>query len=713
MKRLLNYSIVLFVLTVILLLIIPLPPAIVDVAIIVNMSLSMMILVITMTIREPLELSIFPSLLLITTLFRLGINVSTTRNILSNSGSSGQIIKAFGDFILQGNVVVGIVIYLIIVLMQFIVITKGAERVAEVAARFTLDAMPGKQMAIDADLNSGLINEQQAKARREKIQREADFYGSMDGATKIVKGDSVMSLITTAINFIGGCIIGMVQGGSTLNEVLNTYSIATVGDGLVGQIPSLLISTATGMIVTRAVAEGSLNEDISKQFMAQPTAIMISGMVIAVLVVIPGMPVVQLLIVSAGFIGGGYYLSRRIQAEPALATAGGGTLRGYTPAEGEAEEQGEAEEPKQISEEEFYKDVNNVYTLLSVEAIEMELGYSLIPLVDETAGGHLINRIIIFRRQYAQDMGFVIPSIRLRDSSSLNTNQYCIKIKGEEVAKGEILVDYYLALEPENLEKEIDGIETIEPAYGIPSRWIRPEDRELAEIYGYTVIDPLSVLVTHLSEVVKQHAHELITRQEVMHLVENAKKTSPELIEEAFPNYLSYSMFQKILTSLLKEGVPIKDLETIIETALENMSDTVAPVRDVDGLIENIRIALKRTITRMYCEDGSMKVITMDAELERTMVGSLSKGDRGLYLALNPDVLQSLINQITLQLKKFNGLSQNPVILTSQVMRVHFYRLIEQFYPNVRVLSFNEISNNVQIQSIGSLTLEGRERRGA
>ena len=713
MKRLLNYSIVFFVLTVILLLIIPLPPAIVDVAIIVNMSLSMMILVITMTIREPLELSIFPSLLLITTLFRLGINVSTTRNILSNSGSSGQIIKAFGDFILQGNVVVGIVIYLIIVLMQFIVITKGAERVAEVAARFTLDAMPGKQMAIDADLNSGLINEQQAKARREKIQREADFYGSMDGATKIVKGDSVMSLITTAINFIGGCIIGMVQGGSTLNEVLNTYSIATVGDGLVGQIPSLLISTATGMIVTRAVAEGSLNEDISKQFMAQPTAIMMSGMVIAVLAVIPGMPVIQLLIVSGAFVGGGYYLSRRIQAEPSLAMAGGGTLRNYAPSEGEAEEQGEAEEPKQVSEEEFYKDVNNVYTLLSVEAIEMELGYSLIPLVDETAGGHLINRIIIFRRQYAQDMGFVIPSIRLRDSSSLNTNQYCIKIKGEEVAKGEILVDYYLALEPENLEKEIDGIETIEPAYGIPSRWIRPEDRELAEIYGYTVIDPLSVLVTHLSEVVKQHAHELITRQEVMHLVENAKKTSAELIEEACPNYLSYSMFQKILTSLLKEGVPIKDLETIIETALECMSDTVAPVRDVDGLIENIRIALKRTITRMYCEDGSMKVLTMDAELERTMVGSLSKGDRGLYLALNPDVLQSLINQITLQLKKFNGLSQNPVILTSQIMRVHFYRLIEQFYPNVRVLSFNEISNNVQIQSIGSLTLEGRERRGA
>ena len=720
MKRLMSYSIVLFVLTIILLLIIPLPETMVDVAIIINMSLSLMILIITMTIKDALEFSIFPSLLLITTLFRLGINVSTTRNILTSSGSSGQIIKAFGDFILQGNVVVGLVIYMIIVLMQFLVITKGAERVSEVAARFTLDAMPGKQMAIDADLNSGLIDEQEAKLRREKIQREADFYGSMDGATKIVKGDSIMSLITTAINLIGGSIIGLVQSGDTIGNVLNTYSIATVGDGLVGQIPSLLISVATGMIVTRAVSEGSLNEDISKQFMAQPVAIMISGIVIATLSVIPGMPVIQLLIISMLLLGGGYYLSRRLQAEPALAMAGGvggpgGTLRNFSPdmeTGGGAEVQ-ESEAPRPVSEEEYYKDVNNVYTLLSVEAIEMEFGYSLIPLVDESVGGRLINRIIIFRRQYAQDMGFVIPSIRLRDSSGLNTNQYCIKIKGEEVARGEILTDYYLALEPENPEKEIDGIETIEPAYGIPSRWIRPENRELAEIYGYTVIDPLSVLVTHLSEVVKQHAYELISRQEVIHLIENAKKTSPELIEEAFPNLISYSMFQKILTRLLKEGVPIKDLETIIETVLETISDTGLPIKDVDGMIENIRTALKRTITRMYCEDGSMKVLTLDSELERTMVGCLSKGERGYFLALSPDVLQSVINQLTGQLKKFNGLSQSPVVLTSQVMRVHFYRLIDQFYPNVRVLSFNEISNNVQIQSIGSLTLEGRGRMGA
>lgn len=704
MKKILSYSVVLFVLIIILLLIIPLPAGLVDVAIILNMSLSMMILVTTMTIREPLEFSIFPSLLLITTLFRLGINVSTTRNILSNMGSSGYVIKAFGDFVLQGNVVVGFIIFLIIVLMQFIVITKGAERVAEVAARFNLDAMPGKQMAIDADLSSGLIDEQQAKKRREKIQREADFYGAMDGATKIVKGDAVMSLITTAVNLIGGSIIGIVQSGDSITSVLNTYSIATVGDGLVGQIPSLLISTATGMIVTRAVSEGSLNEDVSKQFMAQPQAIMMAGLMVAFLAVIPGMPVPQLIIISGGLLSGGYYLRKKISEEPALLSASvyqaaDGGIPGETA-------QMEAAASRTVTEEEYYKDVNNVYTLLTVEPVEMEFGYSLIPLADESVGGRLISRIVIFRRQYAQDMGFVIPSIRLRDSSGLSTNQYCIKIKGEEVAKGEILTDYYLALEPEHLEREVDGIETVEPAYGIPSRWIKPEDRERAELYGYTVIDPLSVMVTHLSEVIKQHAYELMTRQEVAHLVENVKKTAPELVEEAFPNLVTYSLFQRVLTGLLKEGVPIKDLETIIETMIEVISETGLPVKDMDNIGERIRTALKRTITRMYCEDGSMKVITLDSELERTMVGSLSKGEGGYYLALSPDILQSVIRQVAEQLRKFNGFAQNPVILTSQIMRIHFYRLIDQFYPNVRVLSFNEIANNVQIQSVGSLSLE-------
>lgn len=701
MKKILNYSVVLFVLTIILLLIIPLPAGMVDVAIILNMALSMMILVSTMTIREPLELSIFPSLLLVTTLFRLGINVSTTRNILSNGGSSGQIIKAFGDFILRGNVVVGFIIFLIIVLMQFIVITKGAERVAEVAARFNLDAMPGKQMAIDADLSSGLINEQQAKDRRQKVQREADFYGAMDGATKIVKGDAVMSLITTAINLIGGSVIGILQSGGSIGTVLNTYSIATVGDGLVSQIPALLISVSTGMIVTRAVSDGSLNEDISRQFMSQPYAIMMSGVVMAVLTFIPGMPVLQLLIISAALISGGYYLSRKV-AEASYAP--GAVL--YQDSEAVQGSQAEAAASNAVAEDEYFKDVNNVYTLLTVEPIEMEFGYSLIPLADESVGGRLISRIVIFRRQYAQDMGFVIPSIRLRDSSGLSTNQYCIKIKGEEVARGELLVDYYLALEPEHPEKEVDGIEAIEPAYGIPSRWIRPEDRERAELYGYTVIDPLSVMVTHLSEIIRQHAFELVTRQEVIRLIENVKKTSPELVEEAFPGLISYNLFQRVLTALLKEGVPVKDLETIIETMIETISEAGLPGRDFDGIIEQIRIALKRTITRLYCEDGSMKVITLDTELERTMAGSVQKGESGMYLALQPDILQSLISQLAEQMKKFNGLTQNPVILTSQVMRIHFYHLIEQFYPKVRVLSFNEIANNVQIQSIGSLRLE-------
>lgn len=705
MKNLLRYSIVFFVLTIILLLIIPLPAALVDVAIILNMSLSMMILVITMTIREPLEFSIFPSLLLITTLFRLGINVSTTRNILTNSGSSGQVIQAFGDFVLQGNAVVGFIIFLIIVLMQFIVITKGAERVAEVAARFNLDAMPGKQMAIDADLSSGLIDEQQAKLRRQKIQREADFYGAMDGATKIVKGDAVMSLITTAVNLIGGSIIGIMQSGDTFTEVLNTYSIATVGDGLVGQIPSLLISTATGMIVTRAVANGSLNEDVSKQFMAQPNAIMMSGVAVAILAVIPGMPVFALLIISSILIGGGFYLSKRIKEEPSIISSAVYQDGKAGMEHGQAAQQ-EAAAAKPVTEEEYYKDVSNVYTLLTVEPIEMEFGYSLIPLADESVGGRLISRIVIFRRQYAQDMGFVIPSIRLRDSSGLGTNQYSIKIKGEEVAKGEILMDYYLALEPETPEKEVDGIETIEPAYGIPSRWIRPEDRERAELYGYTVIDPLSVMVTHLSEVIKQHAHELLSRQEVVQLVENVKKTAQQLVDEAFPNIITYNLFQRILTSLLKEGIPIRDLETIIEVTMEAIADTGLPVKDIDSIVDRIRTALKRTITRMYCEDGSMKVITLDSELERTMAGSLTKGGDGMFLALSPDILQSIIQQMAEQLRKFNGLTQSPVILTSQVMRIHFYRLIEQFYPNVRVLSFNEIANNVQIQSIGSLGLE-------
>ncbi len=690
MKRVMSNAVSLFVVVIVLLLIIPLSPFFLDVMIILNISAGLIILLISMNIKESLEFSIFPSLLLITTLFRLGINVSSTRNILTNSGSAGQVIQAFGDFVLQGNVIVGFVIFFIIVLVQFIVITKGAERVSEVAARFTLDAMPGKQMAIDADLSSGLIDEREAKERRYKIQKEADFYGSMDGATKIVKGDAVMSLIITAINFIGGVIIGMVQGNMEFTEVLSIYSIATVGDGLVSQIPALLISVATGMIVTRAVAEGSLNDDVSKQFIAQPQSIMIAGVIVAVLMLVPGMPKFQMILLAILLVGGGFMLSRRMQdmaqmEELELAGPAGGLAAG-----GMAEEE-------TVSEEDYYRDINNIYSLISVEPVEMEFGYSLIPLVDESSGGRMINRIVIFRRQYAQEMGLVIPSIRLRDSSSLNTNQYVIKIKGEEVAKGEILVDYYLALEPPNLSGEVDGIETVEPAYGIPSRWITPDNKEIAEIYGYTVIDPLSVMLTHLSETLRRHSYELVTRQEVVQLVENTKKNSPELVEEVVPALISYGGFQKVLVNLLREGIPIKDMETILET----IADTVPNSRDIDTITENIRIALKRTITRRFSENGSMRVVTLDTELEKRMIASLTKSDQGTYMALSPDIMQRIIEQISEEMKKFHELAQDPIVLTSQVIRPYFYRLIEQFYPNVYVLSFNEIANSVQIQALG------------
>lgn len=684
MKSLFKDSVSLFVIVIVLLLIIPLSPFVLDVLFILNISISLIILLITMKIKESLEFSIFPSLLLITTLFRLGLNVSSTRLILTKEGAAGQVIAAFGSFVLQGNVIVGTIIFLIIVLVQFIVISKGAERVAEVAARFTLDAMPGKQMAIDADLNSGLITEQDAKIRRYKIQKEADFYGAMDGATKIVKGDAVMSIVITVINFVAGIIIGSVQSNMSFSEVLQVYSIATIGDGLVSQIPALLISTATGMIVTRAGSDGSLSSDVLSQFLAQPQAIIMGGALVAIVAVVPGTPKIPLIVTASLLLALGLNVNKNMKMSLAHEHEAAATQYEEAP-----------------SEEEYYKDVNNIYSLLSVEPIEMEFGYSLIPLVDESSGGKLIDRIVIFRRQYAQDMGFVIPSIRIRDSASLNPNEYTIKIKGEEVASGEILVDYYLALEPSEPTGEIDGIETIEPSYGIPSKWILPENKELAEIYGYTVIDPLSVMLTHMSETVSKHSYELLSRTEIMQLIDNVKQHSPEIVEEAFPNIISYSNFQKILSNLLKEGVPIKDMVTIIETIVDSSSVS----KDIDAITENIRVALKRTITRKFCEGGQMKVVTLDSELEKVIISSMSKSEQGIYLSLSPDVLQKVLMQLGDNIKKFNDISVKPVVLTSHVIRIYFYRLIEQFYPNVSVISFNEIANNVQIQSIGNINV--------
>jgi len=696
MKRLLNIAldnaVALGVVVIVLFLIIPLPTFLLDFLLIVNIGLAIMILMITMNISEALEFSIFPSLLLVTTLFRLGLNVSSTRMILRD-GYAGEVIQNFGQLITGGNIVIGVVIFLIIVLVQFIVITKGAERVAEVAARFTLDAMPGKQMAIDADLSSGLINEQEARARRQKIQKEADFYGAMDGATKIVKGDAVMSIVITLINFVGGVIIGMVMGGGDFTTVLQTYSIVTIGDGLVSQLPALMISTATGMVVTRSVSEGSLNRDVIAQFKAQPRAMMTTGFILLFLGVIPNTPHAALIIGGGGLVGGGYLVKRGMERQKTIAAA--------------AESAVSQTEEVPPSESDYYKDINNVYSLLTVEPIEMEFGYSLIPMVDEGQGGKLISRIVIFRRQYAQDMGFVFPSIRLHDAASLGTNQYVIRIRGEEVARGEILVDYYLALEPANPLGEIDGIETVEPAYGIPSRWILPENREMAEVYGYTVIDPLSVMLTHLSETIKKYAYELLNRAETIQLVENLKQFSPELVEEAIPNVVSYATLEKVLRSLLKEGVPIKDLGTILETLV----DALGQGRDVDAAIEQVRGALARTITRRFCEDGQLRVVTLDAEVEKKIISSLTRNEQGVYLAMGPDLMQQIVTQMAEYIRKFNELSQTPVILVSQVIRGYFSKMITQFYPSVYVLSFNEVTSSVQIQAIGNIAMDTASRK--
>lgn len=690
MKRIFNNVISLAVVVIVLFLIIPLPPFMLDILIILNIGLSIMILMITMNISEPLQFSIFPSLLLVTTLFRLGLNVSSTRLILSNSGNAGSVIKAFGQLITSGNIVIGVVIFFIIVLVQFIVITKGAERVAEVAARFTLDAMPGKQMAIDADLSSGLINEQQARIRREKIQKEADFYGAMDGATKIVKGDAIMSLLITLINFIGGILVGVVEGGSDITTVLSTYSIASIGDGLVSQLPALMISTATGMIVTRSVSEGSLNMDVLGQFKAQPRAMMTTGVILLFLAAIPNTPHIALIVGGGALVVGGYVVSQRMKAEQQQLVPAAEAAAAVP------------EEQAAPSENDYYKDINNVYTLLTVEPVEMEFGYSLIPLVDESQGGKLINRVVIFRRQFAQDMGFVIPSIRMHDAAALGTNQYVIRIKGEEVARGEILVDYYLALEPAHPLGEVDGIETIEPAYGIPSRWILPENKEIAEIYGYSVIDPLSVMLTHLSETVKKHVHELLTRAETIQLVENLKRTAPELVEETVPSQVNYATLEKVLRALLREGVPIRDLGTILETT----ADALGQGLNLDLAIEQVRAALSRTITHRFCKDGQLRVVTLDGEVEKKIISSITRNEQGVYLALGPDLMQQIIAQLAEHTKKFNELSQTPVLLVSQVIRGYFSRMITQFYPNLYVLAFNEITSDVQIQSLGNITME-------
>jgi len=684
MKNIFNNAVTVFILLAILLILFPLPTWLLDMMLIVNISLSLIVLLTTMYIKESLEFSIFPSMLLITTLFRLSLNISSTRLILGNGGNAGHVIKSFGEFVIGGNAIVGFIIFILIVIVQFIVITKGAERVAEVSARFTLDAMPGKQMAIDADLNSGLIDEATAKLRRKKIEQEADFFGAMDGASKFVKGDAIFSIIAAFVNLIGGAIIGMMNGGSFM-DVMSTYSIATVGDGLVSQIPALLISTAMGMIVTRSASEGSLNSDIKNQFASQPMVLIITGAVISLMFLVPGFHMPQMLVIGALLIGLGIMLMR--SQKVALAQAG-------------AKELSDAQ--AELSEMEYYKDIDNVYKLLAVEPIEMEFGYSLIPLVDEASGGKFIERVVIFRKQFALEMGMVFPSVRMRDNQHINPNQYVIKIKGETVAEGEILADHYLALDSGNVTQQIDGIDTVEPAFHIPAKWISEDKKVMADIAGYTLIDPTSVMITHLSEVIKAHAHELLTRQDIKTMLDKLKQSNPSLVEDIVPNVVSVAYLQKILGNLLKEGVPIRDLETILET----LSDYASTLKDTDVTTEYVRQALKRTITRKFSDAGQIRVFTLDTDLENKIVASMKKSDQGSYLAMDPETIHKIVTAFQSQYEKVKEVIPSPIVLSSPIVRIYFKRLIDQFVPNVIVLSFNEIDNTVQIQSLGNISLE-------
>lgn len=656
---------------------------------VVNIALSLVILLMTMYIKEPLEFSIFPSLLLITTIFRLGLNISSTRLILSQQGNAGHIVAAFGSFVMKGNAVIGFIVFILITVVQMLVVTKGAERVAEVTARFTLDAMPGKQMAIDADLNSGTITEEEAKIRRSKIQRESDFFGAMDGASKFIKGDATFSIVAAVVNLVGGAIMGLVFDGMAFTDVLSTYTMATVGDGLCSQVPALLISTAMGMIVTRSASEGSLNVDIKKQFSSQPRVLIIAGGIMLVMMLIPGFPKVQLIVLGAGLIALGIILVRN-QRE--LALANDNTAK-------EMEENKEA-----LSEMEYYKDIDNVYKLLEVEPIEMELGYSLIPLADESAGGTLIERIVIFRKQFAIDMGMVFPSVRMRDNQHINPNQYVIKIKGEIVAQAEVLMDHYLALDSGSVTHEVDGIDTVEPAFGIPAKWIPEQDKLRAEVAGYTLIDPTSVIITHLSEIIKTHAHELLSRQDVKTMLDKLKQTNPTVVDDIVPTIVTPAYLQKVLCLLLKESIPIRDLQTILETIADNQHT----MKDVDITTEYVRQALKRTITRRFADGGQIRVLTLDTETENKIVASVKKSDQGSYLAMDPQTIQLLIASLNEQIDRVKDVIPTPIVLTSPIVRIYFKKLVDQFIPNITVLSFSEIDNSVQIQAVGNIALDDK-----
>ncbi|MCY7616482.1 MULTISPECIES: flagellar biosynthesis protein FlhA [Bacillus] len=669
-----DLSVLFSVILIVAMLVIPFPPMLLSILIIINISLALIVLLTTMNMQEPLQFSIFPSLLLLLTLFRLGLNISTTRSILS-TGDAGKVVETFGSFVVGGNILVGLVVFLILIIIQFVVITKGAERVSEVAARFTLDAMPGKQMSIDADLNAGMLTESEARNRREKVAREADFYGAMDGASKFVKGDAIAGIIIVIINIIFGIIIGMLQQGMSIQESASHFTLLTVGDGIVSQIPALLISTATGIVVTRAASNGNLGSDITEQLFAFPAMLYVTAGTIFLLGLFTPIGVLLTGPIAGLLALGAYLMSKNKQDQEEI--------------EEVLEEQAEVEE---------MKSPESVIHLLQMDAIEFEFGYGLIPLADANQGGDLLDRIVMIRRQLALELGLVIPVVRIRDNIALNPNEYRLKIKGNEVAKGELLLDHYLAMSPTPDDDPIEGIETIEPSFGLPAKWISEAEKDQAEMLGYTVVDPASVVSTHITEKIRQNTHELLGRQETKQLIDHLKESYPVLVDEVTPNPLAVGDIQKVLAKLLKEKVSIRNLVTIFET----LADYGKLTTDTDLLTEYVRQALARQITAQYArENESLKVVTCSGRVEKVIADSVQQTEHGNYLSLDPESSESVIQSVAREIEQLSLRQETPVLLCSPPIRMYVKQLLERYFPDLPVLSYNELEANVEVQSIG------------
>ncbi len=667
------------VVIIILLIIVPVPLPMLDFFLALNISMSLIILILAMFIGEPLEFSVFPSLLLVTTLFRLALNVRSTMSILS-TGEAGEVIASFGSFVIGGNAIVGFIIFMIIMIIQFLVITKGSERVSEVAARFTLDAMPGKQMAIDADLNSGLITESDAKLRRKKIQREADFYGAMDGASKFVKGDAIAGILITFINIIAGFILGAMTMGLTLPESIERFTLLTVGDGLVSQLPALMISVGTGIVVTRAASDSNLGTDVINQLFAQSKVLFIVGTFLILLGAVTPLPNFPFLTIGAAILFAGYLRMNSSKKE---------------------KEELVSEETGAEASKDDMRRPENIMPLLQVDPIELEFGYGIIPLADPNQGGDLFDRLVMIRRQIALELGLIVPIIRLRDNIQLDSNQYLIKIKGNDMAKGTIVFDHYLAMSPGSVEGEIEGIDTIEPAFGLPAKWIRSDLREKAELLGYTVVDPSSVISTHLTEVIKKYSFELLSREDVKQLIDNAKDTNPSLVDELIPGLMSIGDVQKVLANLLGEGVSIRNLVSILEA----LADHARSTRDVNILTEYARQKLSRQLSKTYFPFGQAKVVTLEQPLENMLMEAIDQNENGTFLAIDPMKTQGILASLATEVRKLMQMGELPIVVTAPIVRIYFKRMSAQAIPDLIVLSYNEIESDIDIQSAGMVSV--------